>query len=410
MHALFTYARHADVPWIDHPKDPPLMGAAPPSRWPMGLIGMLALVLGVEVATARREYRLAAILPREWKEANHAAKLARGSTIVALGDSLVKNAIVPQVVEARLAPGQSVYNLAASGGPMQVHYFLLRRLIESGAAPRAVVVDGQTLTLSPRSSTTPLPWHALLNVRELAEAAWSFRSPEFFAENAARMALPTLRHRATLRSLVTATVTDAPFDDPVHLWLYVAGWIRNKGCHLLPDRPDPRRADDPAHLRAVLDGFSGQWKCDPSQKEYAERLLSLAEANHVRVYWLMMPDDPTMNARRVKDGWWSGHAGFLAELQSRHPTLYVIDGHRADYPPEALNDVLHMSRTGAIAFSDALGSILAQPEHPQRWIELPRYDADRARDLAARSPVLDTTQFARFLAAKSQGASGVIRR
>jgi hypothetical protein len=387
-----------------------IMGVAPPQRWPIGLIGMIAMLLVIEIGLGRRDHQLEPVLPTEWREANHAARLARKSTVVALGDSLIKNGVLPSVVEQHLAPGRTTYNLAASGSPIPVSYFLLRRLIESGSIPEAVVVDGQTLTTSPHRGPTPLPWHVLLSIRELANAAWSFRDPTFFAENAARKALPSLRHREMLRTIVTSAVTGGKFDDPIHLWLYLVGWNRNKGCHLLPDRetwPDP---DHPLINLAMLKRFSGKWTCDRMQRIYVERFLALAAANHIKVYWLMMPAEPAMTEQREQDGWWNAYADFLRGLQTRNPHLTVIDGRGARYPRKAMADILHLSRTGAITFSDALGSILARADSSERWIELPRYEPERANRLAARSPALDVTQLARSLVAAKPMAPGVIRR
>ena len=48
-------------------------------------------------------------------------------------------ALVPKVVAAR--SGRWAFNLAAASGPAPSTYFVLRRALEAGAKPRAVVVD-----------------------------------------------------------------------------------------------------------------------------------------------------------------------------------------------------------------------------------------------------------------------------
>ena len=370
---------------------------------------MLALVLSVENWLRLHENRFTLISPLQWIEAIHRVKLARGSAIVAMGDSLVSNGVIPSVIEPHLGPGRSVYNLALGGGPFSVTYFLFRRLVESGSAPEAVVVDGQSLTFDARDLAMPRPWY-VLNYREIADLSRTFQDPAFFAENATRKLIASLRHRETIRSMIVSLATGKEFNDPIHLWFYVWGWNQNKGSHLLSDRERNHISDALKGDQGIQDHFRGEWRCNHWETGYVERFLTLAEAKHVRVYWLMMPDDPVINALRERDGWWSAYAGFLHDLQSRHPNLVVIDGHRADYPPEAMSDMLHLSRTGAITFSDSLGSILARAGDPSRWIALPRYETERARGLAARSTVRDFKMLARDLAEKNARKSGTVRR
>ena len=385
------------------------MRAVPPRHWPLGLFGMLALVLSVEIWLGLRDSRFTTISPLQWIEAIHRVKLARGSAIVAMGDSLVSNGVIPEVIESHLGTGRSVYNLALGGGPFSVTYFLFRRLVESGPAPEAVVVDGQSLTSDARDLVMPRPWY-VLHYREIADLARTFQDPAFFAENATRKFIASLRHRATIRSMLVARVTGKEFIDPIHFWFFIWGWNQNKGSHVLTDRERNQISDPLKGDQSILDLFRGDWRCNQWERGYVERFLTLAEAKHVRVYWLMMPDEPVINALRERDGWWSAYAGFLHDLQSRHSNLVVIDGHRAGYPPEAMSDLLHLSRTGAITFSDSLGSILARADNPSRWIALPRYESERARVLAARSTVRDFKMLARDLAEKNAGKPGTVRR
>ena len=372
-------------------------------------MGMLALVLSAEAWLGQHTSRFTAISPLQWTEAKHRVKLARGSAIVAMGDSLVSNGVIPNVIESHLGPGRSVYNLALGGGPFSMTYFLLRRLVESGSAPEAVVVDGQSLTSDARDLVMPRPWY-VLTYRELADLSWTFRDSAFFAENVTKKLLPSLQHRATIRAMMFARVTGKEFTDPIHLWLHLWGWNQNKGTHLLADRERAQFTNPSQYDQSLLNHFRGEWKCNPWEAEYVERFLKLAAAKHVRVYWLMMPDDPVINAQREQDGWWSAHARFLHDLQSRHSNLIVIDGHRAGYPPEAMSDVLHLSRTGAIAFSDSLGVILARADTNVSWIELPSYDSARAQMLAARSSIRDFKALARDAAEKNARQSGTVRR
>jgi hypothetical protein len=350
---------------------------------------MLVLVLAAEVGLRRYEARRMPAQCQEWKNLNRLVKIARGSDVVALGDSLIKNGVLPQSVESRLGPGHRVHNLAANGGPAPASYFLLRRLIDSGHPPRAVVVDGQSLTHSVRSPMFPLPWHVLLTFPELAHLSGSLRDPGFFAEVATRKVFTSLRVRNSIRSWLAGVLSGGASGEPDDNWLALVSSERNQGCLLIPDR-DPSTIPDPSRYNSgLLDLLRGLWICHAEQEQYVERLLALAEAHDIRVFWTLMPADPTLNELRERDGWYVLYARYLRDLQTRHRNLVVIDGHRAGYPPTALVDLLHLSRTGAVTFSDALGGILADRSQSARWVELPRFEPRHARELAARSSSRD---------------------
>src|SRR5690242_326605 len=106
--------------------------------WPLGMLGMLALVLLVEAGVQRCVARHTPAMVADWSDAGSGLVHARAAKVIALGDSLVKNGLLPEAVERRLGPGRKVYNLAVTGGPVPVCYFLLRRLVETGHAPEAV--------------------------------------------------------------------------------------------------------------------------------------------------------------------------------------------------------------------------------------------------------------------------------
>ena len=74
------------------------------------------------------------------------------------GDSLAKLGVAPSLVEAR--SGRSVYNLAVCAGQAPSSYFLLRRVLDSGARPTAILVDFFPRLLQVPPQHTPL-WPAL---------------------------------------------------------------------------------------------------------------------------------------------------------------------------------------------------------------------------------------------------------
>ena len=62
-----------------------------------------------------------------------------GAEVLAFGDSMVEFGVLPGVIAER--SGLRAINLAVHDGSPAVSYFLLRRALEAGARPRAIVVD-----------------------------------------------------------------------------------------------------------------------------------------------------------------------------------------------------------------------------------------------------------------------------
>ena len=97
----------------------------------------------------REDLRLHDECRADWAYGGRAAsRRAPDAEILCFGDSMIKFGMAPRVLEDRL--GRRAFNLALYAGSPTASYFLLRRPLESGAKPAAVLVDFQ-----PRHS----PWH-----------------------------------------------------------------------------------------------------------------------------------------------------------------------------------------------------------------------------------------------------------
>ena len=137
-------------------------------RAPLGLLGMLGLVFAVEVCVGSHDLDL--MTPQEWcwrLSGMDATRRSPGCEVLCFGDSLVQGGIAPQLIEGRT--GRRAFNFAVGGGQAPSSYFLLRRALESGARPAAVLVDffPSLLGLGPRHN---LPhWPHLLDTRECLE-------------------------------------------------------------------------------------------------------------------------------------------------------------------------------------------------------------------------------------------------
>jgi hypothetical protein len=106
---------------------------------------------------------------------------------------------------------------------------------------------------------------------------------------------------------------------------------------------------------------------------YVRRLLRLARARGVTVYWLLPPVRPEIQARRDESGMDRGYTEALRDLQKRHANLTVIDGRHSGYGTSAHADCVHLNANGAWVLSNDLADVLAHKGSGRRWVTLPPY-------------------------------------
>ncbi len=394
------------------PATDPTPDPRPTRRWPVGLFGMLALVAAVERSVARNEIRVTTVMTSAWTQSGPQLSKATRSAVVCFGDSLVKDGVLPPVLER--GHGLSAWNLALPKGMAPAHYFLLRRLLRSGARPAAVLIDGEVLRDDPLAETRV--WPELAGPAECADLARTGRDAPFLARALLGRLLISFRARHEIRSAVLAALDGTT---PLALWSLTKtwrNWNANRGAYVLTDRVDPPGVDPRLPELAVAGHLMAGWACHPVNDAYVRRFLDLAEAHGVPVFWLLPPTHPALQLGRARHGWDAAYVAYLRRLQARYPRLTVVDARHAGYPAQALVDVLHLGRTAAIFYTDSLGAVLRDRLAPaagprdraadaalSRWVNLPRYDAPAAADLAAASPVEDLERSALASAPLSSG-------
>src|SRR5262249_44154060 len=112
------------------------------------------------------------------------------------------------------------------------------------------------------------------------------------------------------------------------------------------DAADPPKASGPA------------WFAYRANTVYVRKVLDLAAARGVPVFWLLPPTSPAHLARSERNGVDAGYAAFVRETQARYTNVVVIDGRRAGYRREVFSDLTHLDRRGASAFSEAVASLI----------------------------------------------------
>jgi lysophospholipase L1-like esterase len=334
---------------------------------------MLALVAGVESFVARHALEYTGPGPWSWQVAGDAARReAPGRQILCFGDSLMKLGIAPPVVSRR--SGRSSYNLAIFAAQAPATYFMLRRALGAGARPEAVVVDFAPDLLSGGPRYNMRQWGEFLNLDEAVDLARHARDAAFFAEAMLGRLLPTVRARSEIRTNIHAALLDSRFSLRSQTLPHWRNWGLNAGGELTPADHDPirpLRPEDAARLH------SGTFWCDPINRHYLDRFLSLAAARRIRVYWLLTPVTPEMQRERDRTGADARFSRFVASWQERCPGLVVLDGRRSGYGTGLFVDPIHLDARGAAALSDDVAGVLAARglREDRRWVALPRYRA-----------------------------------
>ena len=160
---------------------------------------MLALVAAVEMLVASRPLDYSDPVSLSWRlTAQYARDESPGCRVLCVGDSLVKHAVIPAVVEA---PGRlRAVNLGVAGGPAPATFFLLHR---PGERPRpdAVVVNFKPSVLigSPRYNLRY--WQEIVTPRECLELSARLRERIAPDGDPRRPSAPSFRCRHEIRGL-----------------------------------------------------------------------------------------------------------------------------------------------------------------------------------------------------------------
>lgn len=384
------------------------------SSWPLGLIGMLVLIAGVESFIAGRDLDFINASVASWR---YAASTARTSTreaeILCLGTSLTKDGVLPRVMEKQL--GRPTQNLAVFAGPMAASYYLLKHALERGARPKVVLLDCQDAPNVWENRHKPhsnlwaqvRQWPEILDARESLELAWTMRDARLFGVLASSLALPSSRARFEIRASILSALRGRSSSSLLTVAAVRRNWRINGGAHVMAEITDSAQptiaqlhGPEAAHLLR-------KWGFDRFGESYAQRLMDLTARYGIAVLWLFPPVGPETLEYRDRTGLTDYFNRLARSIQARYSHVVVIDGRDSGYPPRAFSDLYHLNARGALAYSHSLARIieqhLADPSNLPRWVALPAY-----REVEADVPIEDIDQ-SRLAIIKLNGGSRLVR-
>lgn len=320
---------------------------------PAGLLGMIALVVATEAYLGGRDADLTTIWAADWRQAGRAARdEATGAEILCFGDSLAKFGLLPGVIEERT--GRPAHNLALSVGQVSASYVLLRRAIDAGAAPRAVVIDMIPHLLAQGPEYNIRHWPELAGPAEALEVAAASRSPAFFTRAMASRWLDSVRCRFEIREAVRAALRGEGRSYWPAVAFHLRNWRVNGGAQ--PMAPNGAFEGDGELWPAEL--YPPSWRAHPGNVALLRRFLGLAEAEGIAVFWVIMPFSPEVQSRRESLGLDASYSRFVRRMQDEFPGLVVLDARHSGYGPGLHIDPIHLDRRGAAALSAEVGDAI----------------------------------------------------
>ena len=322
---------------------------------PWGVAGMIGLIVAIECFVARNWLDFTDPVSLSWRYSAAAIQTeSRGCDLLCLGDSLIKHGLLPGVIEE--GTGRRTANLSAARAPTLLTYFLLRRALDAGARPRAIIINAKPAVLLAGPEFNARYWQELLTPRECLEFSLMTRNGPFMLATIVGRLLPSVRSRLEVQSHVLAAVRGETDRIPAINRVLLRNWTVNRGANVAAARSERQDAAEPDIERKLHPGL---FFVDPTNAQGIDRLLQLADARDIPVFWLLTPISPVLQTLRDQSGAEAAYEQFVRSSVARYPRLVtVLDARRGSYPPSLFTDHTHLNSHGAIALSRAVAAAL----------------------------------------------------
>jgi hypothetical protein len=335
------------------------------SRWPAGLVAALVLGFLVERGIDRRGHDFLSSLQWDWQGARESASRSQDAQIICLGDSLLKEGVLPAIIEARL--GTKAMSLAVNAGHPSAHRALFETATGRGARPSIVVVESEPWLMSSGFRYNHANWPVLLDLAKATRLATSMRDASFLAWWAAAQ-IPSVRSREEVRRLTLSTLRDEPPMQRFGNAALVRNWRANQGAQVFDEWSKFDGRLTPDHHQ----WFPIEIRLDDASRADLDPMMDELSSEGRRVYWLLPPISRAAKERRSAEGFTARQDLLVAALMSRHPSIVVLDSRRLELGDDCFHDPFHLNLRGATELSNRLATALATPTPLSRRIDLAR--------------------------------------
>ena len=344
---------------------------------PAGFLGLVAIVLLAESTVVRHELDLANVGAANYQFARKNWRKAIGADLVAMGDSQIKQGVLPEVLERTL--GGHAYNLAIGGASAPPAFFLLRRLVESGARPEAIVVDFKARNLAEDPLRDFRGFAELLDDADRRDLARTAADPSLYGGFTVASILPSVRSRSEILFGGRRWLFGVENTNRYRYFPHWRNWRVNSGAQV---NPKSKGMEDTTFIGDELPYILPDWRCHPLNAAYVTKFLDLAAAHAIRVVWLVPPMNPLTQAIRDHHDLDAPYAEYLRDTLASHPGLTLLDARAIGYPRALFADSCHLDRDGAARFSADLAAWIAERRR-SGWGGSPRWSNLTSRAEAA---------------------------
>lgn len=262
-----------------------------------------------------------------------------------MGDSLAHFGIRAERLAEKL-PDTTVLNKSIPGTGPAFSYFMLKRQLAAGVAPKAILCGSSSHGFG--ATHTALLVSTYATWPEIAESAASGKEPFEIIYGIICRASYTLRHREQLGEMLKGRRNQAEAETEI----------------IAKNQSAPMPGANPYPLSGVYPMYRKPFKEAPFAMHFFHRFLETARENKIPVHWVSMPALAVTNEARAPYRYQEDYAKFLARHRDQFG-LHLLIAENPVLPPENFRDYAHLNPTGAALFTDTLaGALLKARQTP----------------------------------------------
>ena len=152
--------------------------------------------------------------------------------------------------------GRRTVNFSAARAPTLLTYFFLRRALDAGARPRAIIINAKPAVLLAGPEFNARYWQEVITPRECLEFSLMTRNGPFMLATIVGRLLPSLRSRLEIRSQVMAAVRGETDPIPAMNRILLRNWTVNGGANVAAVHPGSKTTTSPKSSTGCTRGSS----------------------------------------------------------------------------------------------------------------------------------------------------------
>ncbi|MBA4149667.1 MAG: hypothetical protein H0X66_16265 [Verrucomicrobia bacterium] len=258
-----------------------------------------------------------------------------------MGDSVAQGGLIADQLQEYLPPGKTVYNYALGGTGPEFPYFILKRQIKAGSAPKNIIYGPSPHTF--HSKRVALLVGAFCDWGESWDVVMSRKEPFEAVYGGVCKLSYTFRHREPIRELLKKPA-------PLFPKLVLREQNEMPSAGIAAERHYSEEDLHPMYKR----GF----KVLSFNRHYFEKFLDLAQQNGIQVYWVTMPVLPVVAESRKNVLFDAAYFAFLEEAQKRFG-IKLLQKEFLVFEDQDFKDFTHLDIPAAERFTKIVGEKLS---------------------------------------------------